>query len=222
MQPEKPVEPRLSTGRLKVLRDGAEVLLVAAVLALFVRAFLVQAYRIPSASMEPALMVGDHLLINKFVFGNGAGRWGPLVPQRQVRRGDLATFRSLEDPSHELLKRCVATGDELVEIQAKKLRVDGRDVDETAYVKYSDERTYARSEFLHESFWRRDSYGPEPVPAGSLFCLGDNRDISRDSRFFGPVGTDLVRGRPLLVYWSRDVEAGRWAVRWRRTFHVPR
>ncbi len=212
----------LRTGRHKVWRDGAQVLLVAAILALFVRVFLVQAYRIPSESMEPTLMVGDHLLINKFIFGAGAGRWGPFVPQREVRPGDLLTFRGIEDPAHELLKRCVATGGAEVEIDSKKLRIDGREVDETAYVVHSDDRVYPRSEFLHESFWRRDAYGPEPVPAGRLFCLGDNRDISRDSRFFGPVGTELVRGRPLLVYWSRDAEAGRWAVRWRRTFHVPR
>ena len=203
-------------------RDGANVLLVAAILALFVRSFLVQAYRIPSESMEPALMVGDHLLINKFIFGAGAGRWGPLIPQREVRPGDLVTFRGIENPAEELLKRCVATEGAEVEIDSKKLLVDGREVDETAYVFHSDDRVYPRSEFLHESFWRRDAYGPEPVAAGSLFCLGDNRDISRDSRFFGPVGTELVRGRPLLVYWSRDTEAGRWAVRWRRTFHVPR
>ena len=213
---------RLSTGRLKVWRDGADVLLVAAILALFVRAFLVQAYRIPSQSMEPTLVVGDHLLINKFVFGAGAGRWGPLIPQREVRPGDLVTFRGVEDPAHELLKRCVATEGTEVEIDSKMLLVDGHEVNEAAYVVHSDARVYPRSEFLHESFWRRDAYGPEPVPAGSLFCLGDNRDISRDSRFFGPVGTELVRGRPLLVYWSRDAEAGRWAVRLRRTFHVPR
>lgn len=213
---------RLSTGRLRMWRDGAEVLLVAAILALFVRTFFVQAYRIPSESMEPAMMVGDHLLINKFVFGAGAGRWGPLVPQREVRPGDLVTFRGIEDPEHELLKRCVATGGAEVEIDSKKLQVDGRPIDETGYVDHSDERVYPRSEFLHESFWRRDAYGPERMPEDSLFCLGDNRDISRDSRFFGPVGTELVRGRPLLVYWSRDAEAGRWAIRWRRTLHIPR
>ena len=213
---------RWRLGLLKLCRDGAEVLFVAAILALFVRAFFVQAYRIPSESMEPTLMVGDHLLINKFVFGAGAGRWGPLVPQREVRPGDLVTFRGIEEPAHELLKRCVATAGAEVEIDAKRLRIDGREVDETAYAVHSDDRVYPRSEFLHESFWRRDAYGPESVPAGSLFCLGDNRDISRDSRFFGPVGTELVRGRPFLVYWSRDREAGRWAVRWRRTLHVPR
>ena len=213
---------RSRLGLLKLSRDGADVLLVAAILALFVRAFFVQAYRIPSESMEPTLMVGDHLLINKFVFGAGAGRWGPLVPQRPVRPGDLVTFRGIEEPAHELLKRCVATGGMEVEIDSKKLRLDGREVDETAYVVHSDDRVYPRSEFLHESFWRRDAYGPGSVPDGSLFCLGDNRDISRDSRFFGPVETESVRGRPFLVYWSRDMEAGRWAVRWRRTLHVPR
>ena len=203
-------------------RDGADVLLVAAILALFVRTFFVQAYRVSSESMEPAMMVGDHLLINKFIFGVGAGRWGPLVPQRQVRPGDLVIFRGVEDPAHELLKRCVASGGSEVEIKSKKLSVDGRDIDETGYVVHSDDRVYPRSEFLHESFRRRDAFGPERVPAGSLFCLGDNRDISRDSRFFGAIGTELVHGRPLLVYWSRNAEAGRWAFRWPRTFLVPR
>lgn len=203
-------------------RDGAEVLLVAAILALFVRAFFVQAYRVSSESMEPALMVGDHLLINKFIFGVGAGRWGPLVPQREVRPGDMVMFRGLEDPTHELLKRCMASGGGEVEIDSKRLRIDGRDIDETGYVVHSDDRLYPRSDFLHESFRRRDTFGPERVPADSLFCLGDNRDISRDSRFFGPIGTELVRGRPLLIYWSRDAEAGRWVFRWRRTFHAPR
>ena len=107
-------------------RDGAQVLLVAATLALFVRVFLVQAYRIPSESMEPTLVVGDHLLINKFIFGAGAGRWGPFVPQREVRPGDLVTFRGIEDPAQELLKRCVATAGAEVEIDSKKLRVNGR------------------------------------------------------------------------------------------------
>lgn len=215
------VPPNAPWGR-KVLSDVAGALLAAAVFALFTRAFLVQAYRIPSESMEPALLVGDHLLINKFVFGAGAGRWGFLVPQREVRRGDLVTFRGIEDPAQELLKRCVATAGDEVEIDAKRLRLDGAAVDESGYVVHSDELVYPRSDFLHETVWRRDSFGPERVPDASLFCLGDNRDISRDSRFFGSVGTDLVRGRPLLVYWSRDRQAGPWSFRWRRTLHVPR
>jgi len=198
------------------------VFLAAAVSALFVRTFLVQAYRIPSESMEPTLLVGDHLLINKFVFGAGAGQWGPLVPQRAVRRGDLVTFRGLEDPSHELLKRCVATGNDLVRIEAKQLYIDGQPVDESAYAVHSDSRTFHRSDFLHETVWRRDSFGPERIPENSLFCLGDNRDISRDSRTFGPVGTNLVRGRPLIVYWSRDRDEGRWSARRERTFLAPR
>jgi len=211
----------ISWGR-RLARDGAAVLLAAAVTALFVRTFLVQAYRIPSESMEPTLLVGDHLLINKFVFGAGAGLWGPLVPQRDVRRGDLVTFRGLENPSHELLKRCVAVGDDQVRIEAKQLYIDGQPVDETAYAVHSDSRTFQRSDFLHETVWRRDSFGPERVPGNGLFCLGDNRDISRDSRTFGPVGRNLVRGRPLIVYWSRNRDEGRWSTRWQRAFRAPR
>ncbi len=214
--------PPNGPGGRKVLSDIGAALLVAAVFALFTRAFLVQAYRIPSESMEPALLVGDHLLINKFIFGAGAGRWGPLVPQREVRRGDLVTFRGLEDPAQELLKRCVAKAGDEVEIEAKELLLNETAVDESAYIVHSDELVRSRSDFLHETVWRRDSFGPERIPEGGLFCLGDNRDISRDSRFFGSVAADLVRGRPLLVYWSRDREGGRWGVRWRRTLHVPR
>ncbi len=205
----------------RLLSDGFAALIVAGVLALFTRVFLVQAYRIPSDSMAPTLVVGDHLLINKFIFGAGAERWSFLLPQRQVRPGDLVTFRSQQAP-HELLKRCVANGGDTVEIDGKRLRVDGDTVDESGYVVFTDDDVYPRSEFLHEDVWRRDSFGPLDLEEGTLFCLGDNRDVSRDSRFFGPVDTNLVRGRPLLIYWSRDREAGRWGVRWRRSLHMPR
>ncbi len=220
------IEPRQplpdSGSRSSRWRPVVEVVLIASVLALFTRTFLVQAYRIPSPSMEPTLLVGDHLLMNKFVFGTGAGRLGRLLPQRDVRPGDLVSFRGTEDPRHEMLKRCIATAGQQVQLEAKELFVDGRRIDESAYVTHVDERIYPPSEYLHQSYRRRDSWGPEPVPPGGLFCLGDNRDVSRDSRFFGAVATNAVRGRPLFVYWSRDRERGRWAIRWRRTLHLPR
>jgi signal peptidase I len=178
-------------------REYLEVLLVALVVALYARTFLLQAFRVPSDSMAPNLRAGDHLLVNKFLFGGGA----PWLPTREVRRHDLVVFRLPEAPEEVLVKRCVALGGERVELRDKVLFVEDQPVAEP-WVVHRDQHVYPSSAFTPPELRSRDNYGPVRVPTGHLFCLGDNRDESRDSRSFGTVPEERVLGQPLLVYWS--------------------
>ena len=215
-----------------------EVLLAAILLALFARTFVVQAFRVPTASMEPDLLVGDHVLVNKFVFGPSAWPWERRwLPLRQPRRGDVLVFRYPVDPRRKFVKRCVGVPGDRVRLRERRLLVNGRPVAEP-YVRFTDPQAYPDSPFLDEYYRRRDNFGPLMLPPGQYFCLGDNRDLSDDSRFWGSVPREAVRGRPLLVYGSlrplgheeASAPLGRLAwwrqqidrVRWRRFLRVVR
>ena len=225
-------------------REYVESILVAVVFATFARTFVVQAFKIPSGSMEPSLLVGDHIVVNKLVYAlePWLGASG-LLPRRPVARGDVVVFKYPEDPGRDFIKRCVALPGDLVGLRDKQLYVNGRYVDERDYVQHRDPRTYPRTPLLPDSLRRRDNFGPYTVPAGHYFCLGDNRDFSNDSRFWGPVPARYVKGRALLIYWSfpagegepdaagagarrrrlRQVLAGFFTdTRWERTFRIVR
>lgn len=182
------------------LREYVEAVLVAAAFALFVKAFLFEAYQVPSGSMEESLLVGDHVVVDKLAFAPRTLPWGPLLPRRELRRGDVVVFAGTEDPSRDFVKRAVALGGEGVEIRGKKLLVDGVEVPEP-YVVHRDPHVFV-GEGLPAVLVGRDALAPRSLPAGTFFALGDNRDESRDSRSWGPVATGLLRGRALLVYWS--------------------
>ena len=182
-----------------------QVALIAVLFAGFVRTFLVQAIRIPSRSMEPTLQVGDFLLVNRFVYGSARFQWeSEWLPLRPVRGGDLAVFRSKESPSLRFVKRCVATEFQTVRIRNKTLWVDGVRQNEGSMVQHSDPRTYRDSPFLEPAFRARDQMGPITVPPRSFFALGDHRDISDDSRFWGSVPTANLKGRILVRYWHTE------------------
>jgi signal peptidase I len=194
--------------RIGAAREFLEAALAAAILALFVRTFLVQAWAVPSPSMEETLLVGDQILVNRFVFGpRSAPGAGAFAPRRPLRHGDVVVFRHPDDPRRDLVKRVVALPGETVEIAAGRLLVDGR-------AEPSPPRARPSSE----------TFGPVRVPAGTFFALGDNRADSGDSRLFGPVPLEAVRGRALLIYWSfreeqRRGPLGWWrATRWNRLF----
>jgi signal peptidase I len=184
------------------LREVAEALLVALVFAVFARTWLVQAFKIPTGSMEHNLLVGDHILVNKFVYGPASGRWERiLLPSRTIRRGDVVVFKFPEDPARDFIKRCVGLPGDEVDLVDKRLRINGRPVPEP-YVEHTDSTTYPESPFVPEHYRARDNFGPFVVPPGHYFCMGDNRDNSHDSRFWGPVPEEFVKGRAVLVYWS--------------------
>jgi signal peptidase I len=183
--------------------------------ALLVRATLVQAYHIPSGSMEDTLLPGDFVLAEKVTFGPHVpgrvpgGTW--VLPSfrvpglRRPEPGDLVIFQHPEQPDVDLVKRCVAIAGQTVEIRRKQLFVDGVAAPAVPGLKYADARALAQ----------RDDFGPYTVPADHFFALGDNRDQSFDSRFFGAVPCANLRARPLAVYFSWDAQARRLGkVRW--------
>ncbi len=193
----------MTAPRRSRLREVAEAFVVAVVLALFVRTWIFQAFEIPSGSMEQNLLVGDHILVNKFIYGPAAFPLErELLPERPVRRGDIVVFKFPQDPERDFIKRCVGMPGDRIELVDKVLQVDRRPVDESGYTFYTDPITYPGSPFIPAHYRARDNFGPYEVPAGHYFCLGDNRDNSHDSRFWGPVPVEYLKGRALLVYWS--------------------
>jgi signal peptidase I len=192
------------------LRDLAEVLLVAVLLATWARTFVAQAYRIPTASMEPALVVGDHVLVNRFVFAPRRWQWEQRwLPQRDPRDGDVAVFRYPRDPRRPYVKRVLATPGERVEVIRRQLRRGDRPIDEVAYVRHTDPNSYPSSLLVDLFYRRRDNFGPATVPEDAFFVLGDNRESSTDSRFWGFVPRHYLLGRVVAVYWSAGPGRGR-------------
>jgi len=187
-------------------REYLEALLIAVVFATFVRTFVFQAFKIPSGSMEENLLVGDHILVNKFIYGPTLSPLGKaLLPIRDLRHGDVVVFRFPQDPSRDFIKRAVGLPGDVVRLVDKRLYVNGMRVADEGYVSHNDPITYPRGSYPGSS--SRDNFGPVRVPAGSYFCLGDNRDYSHDSRFWGMVPAGFLKGRAFLVYWSFEEEA---------------
>ena len=184
-------------------REYLEAFLIAVLFATFARTYVVQAFKIPSGSMEQNLLVGDHILVNKFIYGRGERDWERrFLPRRPVARGDVVVFKYPVDPRRDFIKRCMALPGDTVEIRNKDLYVNERLVADDAYTFHLDRRTYPPALFLEDSYRFRDNYGPYTVPPAHYFFLGDNRDHSNDSRFWGPVPESYVKGRALLIYWS--------------------
>jgi len=189
------------------LREYLEALLIAVIFATFARTYTIQAFKIPTGSMEENLLIGDHILVNKFVFGpTTASVEDMLLPTSPVRRGDVVVFKFPEGPERDFIKRCIGLPGDVVEINDKVISVNGEEIDDAAYTYHTDRQVYPRSVFLHESYRDRDNFGPYTVPDGHYFFLGDNRDNSNDSRFWGPVPGEFIKGRAFLIYWSFESE----------------
>jgi len=207
---------RPAGGPMHVIWEYAKSLAIAFLLAIVIKTSIVEAYKIPSGSMEDTLLVGDFLLANKFLYGSHL----PLVNYRfpairDPKPGDVVIFKFPNDPSVNYIKRCVAVGGQTVEVRNKRLYVDGEFVPLPANGKFTNgERVEpgARS--------ARDNFGPYKVPEGNFFMMGDNRDNSYDSRFWGTVPRDLVQGKAMVIHWSwgTDEKAPSWS--WRDPLSV--
>lgn len=190
-----------------LLREYLEALIIAVIFAIFARTYVIQAFKIPTGSMEQNLLVGDHILVNKFVYGPADSRAERLLlPYNRVRRGDVVVFKYPDNPHRDFIKRCVGVPGDEIEIVDKVLFVNGFRVDDSDYTYRTDASIYPRSVFLHESYRNRDNLGPVTIPADQFFFLGDNRDNSNDSRFWGPVPGEYIKGRAFMIYWSFEAE----------------
>lgn len=179
-------------------REYAESIIAAVILALIIRSFVIQAFKIPSGSMLPTLLVGDHILVNKFIYGIKIPFTDiKIFPLRSPRRGDIIVFRYPMDKKKDFIKRVVGVEDDVVEIRDKVVYVNGEPWEDHYGVN-------KESTILPGSVSPRDNYGPVSVPPDALFTLGDNRDHSRDSRYWGFVELKEVKGSAFIIYWSWD------------------
>ncbi len=188
-----------------LFQEYTEALVVAIVLAILIRALFVQAFKIPSGSMEPTLLIGDHILVNKLVYGIRVPftdkRWPAIF---KPERGDVIVFVYPEDRTKDFIKRVVAVGGDTVEVKNKRLYVNGK---ETA----TPQARYYSNVVMPGDITPRDNMPPTKVPDGFLFVLGDNRDYSHDSRFWGFVPVEDVKGKAFLIYYSApDISDVRW------------
>jgi len=189
-----------------VAREYLESIVVAVILALFIRTFVVQAFKIPTGSMEETLLIGDHLLVNKFVFGPAAsGVERALLPIGTIKRRDVLVFKYPEEPSRDFIKRVIGLPGETVELREKKVYINGTALDEP-YVHFLSPTSGPPE--LHEvtSFDVRERYGPVTVPPDHYFMMGDNRDNSQDSRYWGFLPRENIKGKSLVIYWSYQAE----------------
>jgi signal peptidase I len=187
------------------LNEWIRTLLVGVIVVLAFRGMVAQAYQIPSGSMERTLLIGDYIYINKMLYGSeidiglGSRRLVhyrfPAI--RKPRPGDIIVFRYPEDVRKDFIKRCVAVEGQIIEIKDKALYVNGARRNEP-FAMHVDEHVLPRE------ISPRDNFGPITVPRGCIFMMGDNRDNSLDSRFWGPLPIDLVKGKAIFRYFSWD------------------
>lgn len=201
---EKALGTKIKSG----LRENIEAIAVAVVLALFIRTFVVQAFKIPSGSMKPTLLIGDHILVNKFIYGIKIPFWDKvIIPIKKPERSDIVVFKFPEDPSKDFIKRVIGIAGDVIEIRNKQLYVNHKRMEQHFGV-------YLDSSIISGSLQPRDNFGPITVPTDSLFVMGDNRDHSYDSRFWGFVRLNALKGNAFIIYWSWDKD--NFGVRWSR------
>ena len=190
------------------LQEYIEAIILAIVIAFFIRTFVIQAYKIPSGSMKPTLLIGDHILVSKFNYGIKLPLIrSTLVPLGTPKRGDIVVFIYPEDRSKDFIKRLIGVPGDTIEIRDKKILING--------LPYKDEHgVYVDHLIIPGSVQPRDNFGPVTVPKQKLFVMGDNRDESYDSRFWGMVDQRDVLGKALIIYWSWNGEDR--DVRWNR------
>ncbi len=200
---KKAIKPKKSN-----LRENIEAITLAIILALFIRAFIIQAFKIPSGSMQNTLQIGDHILVNKFIYGVKLPFTSTtIIPYKNPQRGDIVVFKFRQEPKKDFIKRTIGIPGDVIEIRNKKVYVNKKRLEQ-------DYAIYTDLHIIPKAIQPRDNFGPVTVPEDSIFVMGDNRDHSYDSRFWGFVDLKDVKGKAFIIYWSWDND--NFGVRWGR------
>jgi len=211
MREKSQKESKPEKSQRRIFQEYSEAFVVAVILAILIRALLFQAFKIPSSSMEPTLLVGDHILVNKFIYGIRipftSKRWPKFV---EPRRGDVIVFVYPEDRTKDFIKRVIAVGGDTIEIRDKKVILNGKEV--------NNHNAHFYSNVIYPGdVIPRDNMKPVKVPEGHLFVMGDNRDYSHDSRFWGFVPIEDVKGEAFIIYYSAQNLS---SIKWDRLFKI--
>ena len=187
-----------------VFREYFEAILIALLLALFIRTFILQAFKIPSGSMEPTLLIGDHILVSKFAYGIHIPNEIPFLNIKLFddiilfgdtpKRGDIIVFKFPKDESRDFIKRVIGLPGDKLQVKQQKVFINDKP--------YKDWFAYHRELPSQEPLVPRDDFGPTRIPQGHLFVMGDNRENSQDSRYWGFLDATKVKGKALMIYWS--------------------
>lgn len=236
-----PASPKGESRRQKsLIREWTEFVVTLILMVFFIRVTTAEAFRIPTGSMEDTLLVGDFLLVNKFVYGirtpdwigipftkvGFSFPWTRLPSMRKVRSGDIIVFKYPLDPSLNYIKRCVAGPKQTVEIRERQLFVDGKPFPNPLRSKFTNSSSLPPNVRERGIFappgakWNHDNYGPLTVPEGHYFVMGDNRDNSADSRYWGFLREEDIVGQALVIYlsWNKNAPLHRFyeMIRWNR------
>ncbi|ACM21630.1 signal peptidase I [Geotalea daltonii FRC-32] len=200
-------KPELQVKKKHIVREYAESIIIAVILALIIRTFIVQAFKIPSGSMEDTLAIGDHILVSKFIYGTQIPFTSTrLLKIRDPRRGDVIVFEYPEDPSKDFIKRVIGTPGDTIQVIDKKVYVNGK-------LYENPHEVHKEKDVIPKEQNPRDNTDLITVPTNAYFVMGDNRDRSYDSRFWKFVRNDQIKGLAFIKYWSWDKE--NFGVRWR-------
>ena len=208
MKTDKPRKTADGAPAKSALRENVEAVLIAVVIALFIRTFVVQAFKIPSGSMKNTLLIGDHILVSKFIYGIKLPYLQKnLIPFKSPQHNDIIVFKYPEDPHKDFIKRVIGVPGDVVEYRNKQLFINNQLVENEVAI-------HTDPHIFQGGSKPRDNFGPIKVPENKLFVMGDNRDESYDSRFWGFVDMKAVSGKAFMIYWSWNKEA--FGVRWKR------
>ena len=212
---------KLYSSFTKFRKEWLEPIVIALVLVIFIKTFLIQNFKIPSSSMEDTLLIGDRLFAVKFLYGTKIPfTTTRILKIRDPKPGDVIVFKYPLEPSTPFIKRCVAVGGQTIEIRDKKVYVDGELQELPEHVKFID------NNILSSRYGNRDNYPPTKIPDGNFFAMGDNRDNSNDSRYWEFVPYENIKGKALFIYWSLEPDVPIFdvihKVRWRRIFDLIR
>jgi len=199
-------------------REMIEMIIFAVVLALFIRTYVIQAFKIPTGSMESTLLVGDHILVNKFIFSPVPSFLKFLMPTKEPDRGDITVFKYPDNMTRDFVKRLIGLPNEELKIVNKKVYANGERIefkDKEQYIKTELEKKHLLSP---SHIYRRDNFGPEIIPENHYFMMGDNRNNSSDSRVWGFLDRKLIKGRVLLVYFSVTTDKEMLNYKGKKTF----